>query len=559
MRSPARLVLLVGTILVLLVPSSCAQQPTAPWRYTLRPGDHLTYSEAVSRKTDGQSTQIETRLTTTNHVIVIADLADGIAVGVQRNREAGELLSYRENGKDKLVTERPKFADRIAQKNPRLAEINWFSLDGTPQLPWLAVRESSSRVLLGLHELESLPESSVKIGDQWRSNNPLGLRFRYVRDELVGTDSCHVAEADAHDIHLRYWFCPSLGAIAKSEMEADYITFAGRVHEFSTLTLKKFQHGQSTSQWLSDDNTQLAVLRMLQVTPSIGTKTEELKPLLESGSLDTQALTLAVLAQRNSVPSQVAKLSGTDPRIQRLTVKREATDPACKPLNASQHKMQVPGATVRYINEGSYRGTPYVLRIPDDYTPTGPGFPLLVYLSGGPGIALDAANGAEDVLSKTDYIVLYPNAAGEMWWTKDQASRVRALLDEVLPRLNIDPARVYLSGFSNGGTGALYFATLWPDQFSAVAPLMGAGNCLEDIRPLALNKLSKVPILFVHGDRDLIIPSSCSEDTYKAARKYSPASELHILKDHEHEIVLGNDGGLTLPFLQAHPRCVALK
>ena len=37
--------------------------------------------------------------------------------------------------------------------------------------------------------------------------------------------------------------------------------------------------------------------------------------------------------------------------------------------------------------------------------------PLLVYLSGGAGFAIDGVNTAEDTVSDTDYLVLYPQAA----------------------------------------------------------------------------------------------------------------------------------------------------
>jgi len=544
---------------VLFSSLSCAQESNAPWRYSLRPGDHLVYSETVHRKTQGPSVEIETQLTTTNHVLVIDRLSNGFAVGVQRNRQTAELISYREGGKDRLAEQRPKFAERLAQKSPRSSETNWFSAEGTPQLPWVAVRESSSRVLLGMHEVESLPPSTVKVGDEWRSSNPLGLRFRYVRNEQLGGKTCYVAEASAHDVHVRYWFCPAMGAFAKSEMEADYITFAGRVHETISLKLQEIRRDETSTQWLASTDTQLAVLRTMLVTPSIAVTPAALTSALDSNNPDTESLALAVMARR-SIPNPAniaSKLkNSTDPRIQRLVNSNVEVDPTCaSPAAAAERRMQVPGATIRYMESASHRGNPYILRVPDDYQPTGRAFPLIVYLTGGPGLAIDGANGAEDFLAKADYIVLYPHAGGEMWWTHDQAAKVRALLDEVLPKLNADPSRIYLVGFSNGGTGTLYYATLWPDQFSAIAPLMGAANCIDEIRPLALNKLSRVPALFIHGDKDLIIPPSCSEEAYKALRKISPASELHILKGHEHDITLGNDDGLTLPFLQAHPRC----
>jgi dipeptidyl aminopeptidase/acylaminoacyl peptidase len=66
-------------------------------------------------------------------------------------------------------------------------------------------------------------------------------------------------------------------------------------------------------------------------------------------------------------------------------------------------------------------------------------------------------------------------------------------------------------------------------------------------------------VLLIHGDNDPIIPMSCSEDAYKKLHKLSPATELHILKGRQHDITLGTDDGLTLPFLQAHPRCTTTK
>ena len=66
--------------------------------------------------------------------------------------------------------------------------------------------------------------------------------------------------------------------------------------------------------------------------------------------------------------------------------------------------------------------------------------------------------------------------------------------DEVLAEVNVDPRRVLLSGFSNGGTGALLYATLQPDRFAAVASLMGAGSLFfEASEPLRLANLRRLP------------------------------------------------------------------
>jgi len=65
-----------------------------------------------------------------------------------------------------------------------------------------------------------------------------------------------------------------------------------------------------------------------------------------------------------------------------------------------------------------------------------------------------------------------------------------------------------------------------------------------------------VPFLFLHGDKDTLIPSSVSVNTYDELRAMHPrvAPELHILKDRGHEITLTSDDGFTMPFLERFQR-----
>src|SRR5262249_16552695 len=109
---------------------------------------------------------------------------------------------------------------------------------------------------------------------------------------------------------------------------------------------------------------------------------------------------------------------------------------------------------------------PYVLRIPLAYSHDRPS-PLLIYLSGSSGLAMDGVNTAEDVVSSTGYLVLYPHAA-DHWWKPEVARRFDAVLQQVFERYNVDRDRVYIAGFSNGGTGALYMADFWPPPLAAL-------------------------------------------------------------------------------------------
>jgi pimeloyl-ACP methyl ester carboxylesterase len=209
------------------------------------------------------------------------------------------------------------------------------------------------------------------------------------------------------------------------------------------------------------------------------------------------------------------------------------------------------------------KGNAYLLRVPVTYRPDHPA-PLIVYLSGGAGFALDGVNTADDAISITDYLVLYPQAA-DYWWRPETANHVDAALRDTLNEFNVDRDRVYLAGFSNGGTGALYMASLWPQRFAAVVSLMGAGRCNEEVQK-GLPNLLNLPMLFVHGEKDPLISSSCSKETSDSIAGMHPrvAPQLRLFPGREHDITLDSDDGLSLAFLKdkvrdAFPSRVSLR
>jgi hypothetical protein len=154
-----------------------------------------------------------------------------------------------------------------------------------------------------------------------------------------------------------------------------------------------------------------------------------------------------------------------------------------------------------------------------------------------------------------------------MWWEEGPAAAVEALVAELLADLDVDTDRVTLTGFSNGGTGAIRYAASTPHRFAAVASLMGGGLPFFDRRePIDPAAIARVPFLFVHGESDTVIPAWASERTVKALRQADPGAvaELHVLPGRGHDVVWGRDDGLTWPFLErfvreAFPRRVSLR
>src|SRR5262249_32159962 len=211
-------------------------------------------------------------------------------------------------------------------------------------------------------------------------------------------------------------------------------------------------------------------------------------------------------------------------------------------------------ATLRRMTTAPFTGRPYVLRVPEDYRGDAP-FPLLIVLAGGPGRAIPTAQFTDDTLAPTGYIAAYPEAGG-MWWDDTPAAPAAALGPELLRMLTADRNRVSLNGFSNGGSGTYLYATRWPHRLAAASSLMGAGiHLAPDGAPGAAN-VAGLPLLFVHGDADPIIPIAATHDTVKAIRRASPDAPAveQVLEGRGHDVTLANDGGFTLPFLAGRVR-----
>jgi len=200
-----------------------------------------------------------------------------------------------------------------------------------------------------------------------------------------------------------------------------------------------------------------------------------------------------------------------------------------------------------------YRGWPYAIRVPDDYRGDTPR-PLLIYLGGNTGSAIEALQSAYDGVAVTNWLVVYPQAAADSWW-RDSASAgmTEALIEEVQREYNVDTRRIYLSGLSNGGTGTFYFATLWPHRLAAAVSAMGAGVFLPgvgaDERPYPSNT-SNLPMLFLHGEKDKTISPETTRKTVKLMKDRTAPLETHFFPDRGHVLSLGEgEDGLTVRFL----------
>lgn len=154
---------------------------------------------------------------------------------------------------------------------------------------------------------------------------------------------------------------------------------------------------------------------------------------------------------------------------------------------------------------------PYAIYVPRALKPS-QRYPLLVSLHTedtnarlnlrqilGPPDRMGRAERADD-----RFFVACPEARGAMGYQGIAEQDVYDMIAELERRYPIDPDRVYLTGASMGGGGALRLAETHPDRWAAVAPLCAAVP--PGAEDLALN-LSNLPVRFYHGEQDPIVPA----------------------------------------------------
>lgn len=641
--SPGRTAAVLCLCLWTLTPSGLAEEPAVELHYDLRPGDHLVYHQSLERQVTGvgerdpQRRSFALRREWTSHVLVTRENNGWVAVGFQRNRTQAELLRYEEGGRDRLEDEHGRFNERVAALSPYFAEADWFTPQGELVWPSPALREYPSILLLGLREIQPVSAKPLRPGDTWLSTGWINLAHRVSGwDRLHDEDCLRVDGTAAEDrLQMRYWFCPSTGALRRLEFEGAYNLFGRfQVEEKWTWELAEYRREEKIESWLRQPDLQQGALASLLVLNSLPVGAEALYPLLAEDTADVTRLVLA-LAYRHRLPPPsldllTALLHSEDARVRTLVVRvlegvagesarplieRALEDPDYFVRQAALDWMRVrlpeaeavkidtvsdapafwaslspvalasragtgaaancqqepnwserallgqllpanpPGATLWSMTTADFRGRPYVVYVPEDYRGDRP-FPLVLYLSGGGGRADQGALSAAATMPKLGYLVVIPDAQNRLWWEEEPPRVVAALLEEVLHSYNIDTNRLYLVGFSNGGTGAFYYATLWPHRFAAAALLMGSGIYSFQEEPLPLGNLGRMPLLFLHGDRDERIDVQAVHDTVRQLRRQAPSAptEVHIFKGVGHDVTLDNDEGMTVPFLQRHVR-----
>jgi polyhydroxybutyrate depolymerase len=137
-------------------------------------------------------------------------------------------------------------------------------------------------------------------------------------------------------------------------------------------------------------------------------------------------------------------------------------------------------------------------------------------------------SGLDRLAGLNDAVVAYPDGVGHSWDAGgccgvavqehlDDVQFILAVVADVERRVPIDPARVAVTGFSNGGLMSYRLACQRPDVFRAAVAVAG------DVVVPRCTPARAVSLLHVHGLLDRVIPIAGTSDSSLDAEGFPPA------------------------------------
>lgn len=157
----------------------------------------------------------------------------------------------------------------------------------------------------------------------------------------------------------------------------------------------------------------------------------------------------------------------------------------------------------------------YLLYVPETYDPQKP-TPLVVSIH---GFAEWPAHQAQisrwnDLADEEGFILVYPSGTDfpKRWRTTGLAATpddpaidvqfISDLIDKLESEYNIDPARIYANGLSNGGGMSYLLSCKLADRIAAIGSVAGAYTYPLD----QCNPSRPMPMIAFHGDADPVVP-----------------------------------------------------
>jgi membrane-associated protease RseP (regulator of RpoE activity) len=207
------------------------------------------------------------------------------------------------------------------------------------------------------------------------------------------------------------------------------------------------------------------------------------------------------------------------------------------------------------------KSRPFHLYVPSSYEPK-KRLPVLINLHGAvsrPTLLSGELKEFREMWSPqaNEYIQILPlGQAGCEWWSEVGASAILGALEVVKKRCNVDENRIYLTGFSDGGSGAFYIALYHSTPFAAFAPLNGFVGVAEmSGEQVHLPDISNKPLYVVNCGQDRLYPAEEVSQFIDEMKKAGAKVTYKIYEKAGHDFSYGEtEKPLIMDFFERNPR-----
>jgi len=205
----------------------------------------------------------------------------------------------------------------------------------------------------------------------------------------------------------------------------------------------------------------------------------------------------------------------------------------------------------------------YAFVIPQRYDPSR-SYQVRVQLHGGVGRAQPPDGnrlGINRLPPTVDEIEVFPAAwADSLWWQQSQIDNLSKILDKLKRVYNVDENRVYLTGISDGGTGAYFAAFRDTTPWASFLPLNGNMTVLAnpevgaDGQIFPGNAVNK-PFFIVNGGKDRLYPARVVQPYVEHLMRLGTDAVFHIKTESDHNTEWWPEERADYEaFVGAHPR-----
>ncbi|HIP48742.1 MAG TPA: hypothetical protein EYG92_07240 [Lutibacter sp.] len=99
----------------------------------------------------------------------------------------------------------------------------------------------------------------------------------------------------------------------------------------------------------------------------------------------------------------------------------------------------------------------------------------------------------EPGMTDLDAYIIAPDGEHLLWTNQYNENKIIKIVAFAKKYWNVDPKRIIVTGYSNGGIGSWFFADKYPKLFTAAIPIAGVYY--------AENKIN-IPMYVIHGEKD---------------------------------------------------------